>query len=924
MFSGKAKAKRAISLGGARRQTDRTAAMQRARLERQHREAERQREAASHVLQRAVRCWLARLTVAAKAREEFDRLVVKNDAQALKLVKYFIYFGGSLTSQDESRLDAILTLTQVHQARIAGWLSEQRTQQALLRIVLATINLESATEARWHLLRSIMGLLPLSAWEQSAYLGMAVTNLARHWHQEQTQGVVQVLDILAHVPDAMALIIKLFLSQPDSQRVWTMATKHNLFSTSTTIILYDLSWDELVLFCEPLPPLLFDPSQAASDQSQRLLFLQALLLQLLASRTAHQVSPMETSLDESWAEADDVDLDDAALERDEKMRAFVAAILTQPAIEQLRKWSQSMGVTGPAAFATVVRAALDINTEMEVQVRVLSFLAVDRGFIGGLFQHVTDLTVGKTPESTLALLAQTCLHMFGVVDDHSFQQHVEQLFGWDTFAQFLRSLVLRLVDLFLAASSLAFAASPLAQLGTRFLRHLEQRDQRLTLYGPSFWIVPSLDAALTQALPKLTARTYDDQEALLEADGNAKRGAIRWGCVVQILQSMPFVFPFLSRVKVFRQLISTSARSDPGFGRRSFYNIRRASAYEDAFDQLGNLHAQLAHRFSVRIIAATGDPEEGIDGGGLFREFVQLALKAGFDPACGYFRSSSEQELYPDPDVEVHSPDFRLHYRFLGNLLGLAMRSDMLVELPFCRFFLSKLLGQRAGLQDLASLDPELFRNLVVVKDYTGDAADLGLDFTVTGNELTGRRVFDLVPNGSQLNVDNSNKIRYVYHMADFHLNKRLAAQTAAFAQGLYEMVSPPWLQLFGPLELQKLISGDSSGIDLSDLRQHVVYGHGFDEDHPTIALLWKVLHGFSTEELKALIAFITSCPRPPILGFGALQPKIGIWNSTDISRLPTASTCINQLKLPPYEDEDMLRTKLKQAIMGAQGFGLS
>eukprot|EP00730_Choanoeca_flexa_P000359 TRINITY_DN10165_c0_g1_i1.p4 TRINITY_DN10165_c0_g1~~TRINITY_DN10165_c0_g1_i1.p4 ORF type:complete len:133 (+),score=20.79 TRINITY_DN10165_c0_g1_i1:2461-2859(+) len=100
--------------------------------------------------------------------------------------------------------------------------------------------------------------------------------------------------------------------------------------------------------------------------------------------------------------------------------------------------------------------------------------------------------------------------------------------------------------------------------------------------------------------------------------------------------------------------------------------------------------------------------------------------------------------------------------------------------------------------------------------------------------------------------------------------------------------------------------------------------GHGYSESHPTIQLLWQVLHSLTTEQLMAVIQFITSCPRPPILGFATLTPHIGIWNSTDTSRLPTASTCINQLKLPPYEDFETLRDRLLQAVTGAQGFGLS
>lgn len=44
----------------------------------------------------------------------------------------------------------------------------------------------------------------------------------------------------------------------------------------------------------------------------------------------------------------------------------------------------------------------------------------------------------------------------------------------------------------------------------------------------------------------------------------------------------------------------------------------------------------------------------------------------------------------------------------------------MLVELPFAPFFLSKLLGQQSFLNDLASLDPDLHRNLLFLKNYDG------------------------------------------------------------------------------------------------------------------------------------------------------------------------------------------------------------
>lgn len=62
----------------------------------------------------------------------------------------------------------------------------------------------------------------------------------------------------------------------------------------------------------------------------------------------------------------------------------------------------------------------------------------------------------------------------------------------------------------------------------------------------------------------------------------------------------------------------------------------------------------------------------------------------------------------------------------------------MLVELPFAGFFLSKLLGTSADvdIHHLASLDPEVYKNLLFLKSYEGDVEELGLNFTVVNNDL--------------------------------------------------------------------------------------------------------------------------------------------------------------------------------------------
>ena len=55
------------------------------------------------------------------------------------------------------------------------------------------------------------------------------------------------------------------------------------------------------------------------------------------------------------------------------------------------------------------------------------------------------------------------------------------------------------------------------------------------------------------------------------------------------------------------------------------------------------------------MINAQGLDEAGIDGGGVFREFMSQLLKTGFDPSYGFFNVTSEQLLYPNPQVKLFS-----------------------------------------------------------------------------------------------------------------------------------------------------------------------------------------------------------------------------------------------------------------------------
>lgn len=399
-----------------------------------------------------------------------------------------------------------------------------------------------------------------------------------------------------------------------------------------------------------------------------------------------------------------------------------------------------------------------------------------------------------------------------------------------------------------------------------------------------------------------------------------------------ILTELPFVVPFEERVKIFQRLIYADKQEVQGDG--PFLDginvtIRRNYIYEDAYDKLSpENEPDLKKRIRVHLLNAHGLDEAGIDGGGIFREFLNELLKSGFNPNQGFFKTTNEGLLYPNPAAQMLVGDsYARHYYFLGRMLGKALYENMLVELPFASFFLSKLLGTSADvdIHHLASLDPEMYKNLLFLKSYEGDVEELGLNFTVVNNDLGEAQVVELKPGGKDIPVTSANRIAYIHLVADYRLNKQIRQHCLAFRQGLANVVNLEWLRMFDQQEIQVLTSGAQVPISLDDLKSFTNYSGGYTADHPVIKIFWRVVESFTDEEKRKLLKFVTSCSRPPLLGFKELYPAFCIHNGgSDLDRLPTASTCMNLLKLPEFYDENLMRSKLLYAIECAAGFELS
>ncbi|KAI8408508.1 hypothetical protein FOFC_11453 [Fusarium oxysporum] len=442
---------------------------------------------------------------------------------------------------------------------------------------------------------------------------------------------------------------------------------------------------------------------------------------------------------------------------------------------------------------------------------------------------------------------------------------------------------------------------------------------------------------------------------------------------LEILKHMPFAVPFETRVQIFRHFIQLD-RQQRGDNSQSFFagpyakhhaQISRNRLFDDAYKQFYEIGEGLKDPIQITFVDQFGTAEAGIDGGGVTKEFlISVTTEAfGAEGGRGMFTSNEKGLLFPDPtalDVireelrhagmtEADSTfrdmisDLLKRYEFLGRIVGKCMYEGILVDLAFAGFFLLKWTSTgpndentyKGSVNDLRDMDEDLYRGMLRLKNYPGDVSELGIDFTIEDQVSDPKNPVKtvtrkLIANGDQIHVTNDNRLLYISYVARHRLVVQPAPQTSAFLRGLRSIIRPSWLSMFNQSELQRLVGGDSSEIDIEDLRNHTIYSGLYQigddgEEHETIKLFWKVMRSFTDDQRRAVLKYVSSTPRAPLLGFSQLRPLFSIRDGgTDEERLPSTSTCVNLLKLPRYTSEATLREKLLYAVQSGAGFDLS
>lgn len=330
--------------------------------------------------------------------------------------------------------------------------------------------------------------------------------------------------------------------------------------------------------------------------------------------------------------------------------------------------------------------------------------------------------------------------------------------------------------------------------------------------------------------------------------------------------------------------------------------------------------------------------ENGIDRGGLLREWCTILCKKMFEPQLSdmlneeipmfmRFKNDNQGLIHPNSLCTKLS-----YFEFAGRLVGkslldasLGSNFKCLINARFSRSFLAQWIGLRINYRYFEYDDPDLYTSKIKFI-LENDVSSFSLYFADEEYDKTGKliRTYDLIPNGSNIPVTEENKIHYLDSLAQYRLATKVKDQVESFLKGLYYLIPDNLLSIFNENEIELLVCGAST-YSLSDLRMnHVVSGAVYDFQK-VVDWFWRSLTNFNDVEFARLLQFTTGCSHLPPGGFSELVPRFQINSSMSFGTLPTAHTCFNQICLPDYDSFEEFDRALRIAITeGSEGFGLA
>lgn len=405
-----------------------------------------------------------------------------------------------------------------------------------------------------------------------------------------------------------------------------------------------------------------------------------------------------------------------------------------------------------------------------------------------------------------------------------------------------------------------------------------------------------------------------------------------------ILVHNPKVLEFDNKRNYFQQQLRTRSNSSRESHGTLQLNVRRPHVFEDSFHSLARRTGDEIKfgKLNVRFY-----DEEGVDAGGVTREWLTILVKQMLDPNYALFiGSAADSKTYQPNRASAINPDHLTFFTFCGRVIGKGTRClrtaqaradcgclcsplrrpdgrcllyHCVLQAPAWRSQWSerpRICRSRCELMTNCSLSGadvvhgQHHRSLKWMLDNDIDGV-LDLTFSVEADDFGRTKIVDLKPDGRNIAVTNENKAEYVQLLVQNRLTLSIREQIDAFKKGFDDIIPASLVRIFTASELQLLLNG-LPDINVDDWRANTEL-HQLQQSDAVVSWFWRAVRSFDQEERAKLLQvrrllchclsvaltrlfdqFSTGSSRLPVEGFQGLQGAQGatkVRPRTDVPR---------------------------------------
>lgn len=369
-------------------------------------------------------------------------------------------------------------------------------------------------------------------------------------------------------------------------------------------------------------------------------------------------------------------------------------------------------------------------------------------------------------------------------------------------------------------------------------------------------------------------------------------------------------------------------RAAQGHGNDLKFDTKRDKMFDYAKAVISRRRAGYAK--SDIFIKFTG--EEGIDAGGLTREFItmisrkvlenKLVVERGEDGRYSLLKDRKEGEARSATDEVQYENELKL----FGFVLGLSVYHKVPLRIEFHPLIYYILCGFdprrniTSWLEILKDTDKIYYNSLIYVADLPANERD-SYNFPEIKGDLNRswkrRRTEIKTAEDVKAYLEVSSK-EYVY----FRYENSYRILKAGYELAVHPKIISGYIT---PDEMKKSMLGlnDYKAAEWKSACKPPTHSPKYNEVYKWF---WEIVDEISPEQRVELLKFVTSLNYLPVGGFKSLEPAPSVFIIDDKDRVdyyPKSSTCFNQIRLYPASSKQKLKEIIISAAKnGSEGFG--